>query len=204
MKKLKKCEICKGKNFKFLFEQTDKNYNFANKFDLYECSNCKVVFINPQPSSKELKKYYPKERYYAFREIITKEKAKKIKIKLFLYDLYFNPKNKNYLLKILFSPMKFMIRGMKIISRHKLMDFGCGSGQFLYEMKQFKMKVYGIEPGEFDKKTSKDLNIKLDLIKAKYPNNFFEAVTMNHVLQHLENPSKILGLETGVAGGDVK
>ena len=56
----------KLQDFKFLFNQTDKNFNFPDEFSLYECKKCKLIFINPQPSYKELEKYYPTEDYYAF------------------------------------------------------------------------------------------------------------------------------------------
>ena len=192
MKTLEKCEICGNSNFKFLFKQRDKNFNFPEEFLLYKCKNCGLIFLNPHLTFEELKKYYPSEKYYAFKEIIKKEKSKKVRLKLFLYDVYYNPQKNKYFLKILFLPIKFLVRGIKIVPNQKLLDIGCGSGQFLYEMKQFNMKIYGIEPGDFDKKTAKELNIKPDLIKAKYSNNFFDVITMNHVLQHVNNPSQIL------------
>ena len=171
-------------------EKTSKNR--FKEFMKYECKKCKLIFINPQPSYKELEKYYPTEDYYAFWGITKKEESKKVKLKLFLYDLYYNPKNKNKFLKLLFSPIKFLVRGVRMGRDQKLLDFGSGSGQFLYEMKQFGIDVWGIEPGDFDKSTAKSLRIKPDLMEAKYPNDFFDIVTMNHVLQHVNNPTQIL------------
>jgi len=192
MNLLKKCDICGKSSFKFLFKQKDKNFNFPDEFSLYKCRNCGLIFINPQLSWKELERYYPQTEYYAFKEIIKKEESKKVQLKLFLYDIYCNPKKNNYFLRILFSPIKVLVRGIKIVPHQKLLDIGCGSGQFLYEMKQFGFDVQGIEPSYFNKKAAKILNIKPDLIKAKYPDNFFDVITMNHVLQHVNNPSQIL------------
>lgn len=89
----------------------------------------------------------------------------------------------------MFFPFKFLIRGTQIIPGQKLLDIGCGSGQFLYEMEECGLDVYGIEPGKINKSK---LNIKPDLIKAKYNKETFDLVTMNHVLQHVENPEEMI------------
>jgi len=191
---LKKCKICGGKNFKFLFKQRDKNLNFPDKFSLYKCYNCGILFLNPQPTNKELEKHYPKKKYYSLRSVKTEKESKKTKLRIFLYDLYFGSK-KNIFLKTLFFPIKFSVRGTKIAPNRKLLDIGSGSGQFLYEMKQLGMVVYGVEPGNFNIKGAKNegLNIlKTDLINAKYSSNFFYIVTLNHVLEHVENPRAII------------
>ncbi len=196
MEELKKCKICGKSNFRFLFEGRDKNFNIPGKFKLMKCMTCDLIFMNPQPSQKDLEKHYPKE-YYSFNKIDIKGKSGKTRLKLFLYDIYFNPKNKGKKIfsNIFFSPFKPYLRGTKIIPKQKLLDIGCGSGQFLYEMKQFGMEVYGNEPGEFDQKTAKKegLNIvKKELIKAKFPSQSFDVITINHVLEHVNNPSQTI------------
>lgn len=193
MRRINNCEVCGSKDIQFLFKQNDKNLNINKEFSLFRCNTCNSLFPNPQPTSKELEKYYPHDKYYSLKKIYSKEESKKTKINLFLYKLYFDLKSKKYIMKILFSPLKFIVRGTKIKNGDKLLDIGCGSGQFLYDMKEFGMDVYGIEPGEFDKegKNKYKLNIKnSDLINAKYSKDFFDIITINHVLEHLSNPDK--------------
>jgi len=192
MKKLLKCEICSGKRFKFLFKQTDKNFDIPGEFSLYKCEDCGIIFINPQPTGKELQSYYPKETYYSFNKVVTKEESRKEKLKIFLYDLYFNPGNKKYLQKIFFSPILPYLRGTSIMPGKKLLDFGCGSGQFLYEMAELGMKPHGVDPGDIDRENLRKFNIKNNLKEAKYPKEHFDLITMNQVLPHLNNPSRTL------------
>jgi len=195
MKKINNCELCGNKYLEFLFKGFDKNHGVSGKFALYRCKNCKILFLNPQPSYKELERYYPKQKYYSLKNIETYEESKKTRLKLFLYDLYFNAKKNKPLQKVLFSPIKYKVRGTKIFTKRKLLDIGSGAGQFIYDMKHFGMDVYGIEPGEFDEidAKNKELNIlKSDLIQAKYPSNYFDIITINHVLEHIDNPIKII------------
>jgi len=187
MKKIDECEICGNTLFTSKFKGFDKLIGITGEFKIVECNYCGVQFINPQPSYKELSKYYDNKKYYSLKRI--DKNSYKTKLKLFLYKLYFI-KNKRYLLKILFSPIKFMIRTVIIEKDKKLLDIGCGSGQFLYEMKQLGLDVSGIENGILDKELADNLRIQnKDLISAKYPSNYFDVITINHVLEHLNNPT---------------
>lgn len=193
MKKINKCEICGSKKIIFLFNGYDKLLNIPGKFSLFGCENCKMIFLNPQPNYSELEKYYSNEKYYSLKKIDTN--SRKLKIKILLYKTYFNSKNKNVFIRLLLSPLKFIARGTKITHGSKLLDIGSGSGQFLYEMKKLGMNVSGVEPGDFDKEGNKKYNLNIknyDLIKAKYSKDFFDIITMNHVLEHLDNPNQSL------------
>lgn len=194
MKKLKECPICLSKKITFLFNQQDKNINILGKFSLFKCNNCDGIFLNPQPSSKESEKFYPEENYYSLGKIQDEKCSIKTRIKMKLYNLYFS-KNKNLFKRAIFSPIKFMIRGTNIRKDGKLLDVGCGSGQFLYEMKSLGLDICGIEPGNFNEEGNKkyDLNIKkMDIKSARYPKDSFDIITLNHVLEHLNNPNETL------------
>lgn len=194
MKNLEKCEVCGSNNLKGLFKQYDKNLDIKKYFYISKCKNCKALFLNPQPEYKELKDYYSKKKYYSLKNIESKE-SKKTRLKIKLYNIYFNPNKNNFILKILFSPLKFIVRGTNLKKGDKILDIGCGSGQFLYEMKELGMNVQGVEPGDFNEEENKKykLNIKkADLIDAKYKKESFDLITINHVLEHLDNPHETL------------
>ena len=193
MKPIDACEICRNKEITFLFGQKDKNLGIDKDFYLFRCENCKSIFLNPRPSPPDLIEHYSNEKYYSLKKIDTD--SKKLKMKMLLYKTYFDEKNKKNLLKIMLSPLKFTSRGTKISPNSRLLDIGSGSGQFLYEMKTLGLDVYGVEPGNFDKEGNKKYNLKIinsDFIKVRYPREAFDIITMNHVLEHLNNPHETL------------
>jgi predicted SAM-dependent methyltransferase len=60
-------------------------------------------------------------------------------------------------------------------------------------MKELGMNVYGFEPGNFNEKEARKYNLnieKKDLIKYKAKKEYFDIITMNHVLEHIDNPSE--------------
>jgi len=193
MKLIKKCEICESKEFEFVFEGKDKLLGIPGKFNLFKCKKCGVIFLNPQPSYKKLEKYYTNKKYYSLKKIDNN--SRKFRFKIYLYDLYFNEKNKNKFARIIFQPFKFIIRGTEIKEGNKLLDIGSGTGQFLYEMKQLGIEGHGIEPGKFDEKDSLEngLKIKKEYLKeGVFKKDFFDVITINHVLEHVNNPSEII------------
>jgi len=193
MKNLDECDICGESDFEDLYSMSDKTRELKTEFRLVKCKKCGVFFLNPQPSQKELEAHY-EGRYYSLNGISLKS-SKKVSFRIFLYNLYFNNKNKNFLGKLFFLPFVNYLRGTEISRGKKLLDIGSGSGQFIYEMNQLGMEVTGVEPGNFDEESSKKNGLSIynsDLISASFPKDYFDTITLNQVLEHVSNPSKTL------------
>jgi len=75
----------------------------------------------------------------------------------------------------------------------RILDVGCGDGYFLKHMKDKGWETYGVEPGEVASKYAKDVlkvNVfKGELKEARFPNKYFDVITLFEVLEHLHNPS---------------
>ncbi|MBW3013406.1 class I SAM-dependent methyltransferase, partial [Candidatus Woesearchaeota archaeon] len=185
MKLIEKCEVCGKNKFSFLFYNRDRIYCKPGRFKQVKCINCGLVFINPQPSLEKLEKYYP-ANYYSYNTTAIKNEIKS-KISSFLYETYYSKKGSIFM-KILFLPMHTLLRETAIIPNGKILDVGSGSGEFLIKMKEFGMECFGVDPGKIDKVFAEQnkLNIKQGiLLEAKYPDNFFDVITLNHVFEHL-------------------
>jgi 2-polyprenyl-3-methyl-5-hydroxy-6-metoxy-1,4-benzoquinol methylase len=188
MKKIKCCDLCGNKEFEFLFTNHDRYYRIPGIYHLNRCKKCGLIFINPQPNDKELSKHYPQEKYYSLKAKFPR------KLKIKLYETYFSKKG-NFFSKLLFLPLKHLLRTIKVVKGGKFLDVGCGSGEFLIIMKLLGMDSYGVEPGKFDKKFIKENNLKVSegtLNKIKYPPEFFDVITLNHVFEHVNNPTETM------------
>lgn len=86
-----------------------------------------------------------------------------------------------------------------IKSKGKILDIGCGAGDYTGIIKQCapKLKVYGVDISkEAVKRARKDFaNIKFSVgsaYKLPFPARFFDVVVMKCVLEHLEDTAKAL------------
>ncbi len=150
------------------------------------------MFLNPQPTFKELEKYYSGD--YCPHTRIEKEGGLPIKIRRYLYNICVKH---NFIFKFFLYPLFPFIRGIKIVPNGKYLDVGCGGGQFLYEIKRFNpaAEYHGIEVGNIDEKEIKKYNLKVFkgvLEESRYPDDYFDVITMNSVFAHVYNPSETM------------
>ncbi len=79
----------------------------------------------------------------------------------------------------------------------KILDFGCGNGGFLYLLKKRNFETWGVEPIKeiadmASNKIDKIFNETAESSMPLLPNNYFDYITFNDVLEHMENPWNIL------------
>ena len=80
----------------------------------------------------------------------------------------------------------------------KVLDIGCSNGAFAFAVKKKNnAEVWGIEPMESfanqaSKKLDKVINSSIEQAIKELPNDYFDTIYFNDVLEHLINPYSIL------------
>jgi len=182
VKENKKCIFCE----KDLSIYKDKIEDFLvsnETFSLKICESCGVLYTSPFPAKNKINEYYKSDQYLSHSE----------KPKSPFEKLYFLIRNFNIKLKY------------RIIKKYKkkieyLLDYGCGTGEFLSFCANKKMICVGYEPEEnarkiANKKSSKFLSMLNDknIIKENYYKKF-DVVTLWHVLEHIYELEEIMAL----------
>lgn len=99
------------------------------------------------------------------------------------------------------NKLKLVTRAIKSQNENpkNILDVGCASGWFLSELnKEFeKTEAFGIDVYkraiEYGKKKYKNINLKkADAHKIPYSSNSFDVIICNEVLEHVEDPDKVL------------
>lgn len=157
---------------KFIFCPICKSENisryFRNELYLKKCNNCSTVFTYPLPEN--LIESYDENYYKMWYEKQYRQRRK-------LWEGRFR------------VVKKFCKPG-------RLLDIGTGDGHFLSIAKANGFEVYGIEVSPeavgIAEKLHK-LNIFLGEIEnANFKENFFDVITMWHVIEHVKNPLEAL------------
>lgn len=81
----------------------------------------------------------------------------------------------------------------KAINKNRMLDVGSALGDSLIEARKLGWKdLYGVELSKFAADESKKRNLKISigtLHSAKYPSNYFDAVTLQDVIEHVKDPA---------------
>jgi len=137
---------------------------------IVSCNNCGMKFVNPRPDESEIGKYYKSSDY------MSHDAGKKNGL-TFIYRLVRNISIK---------------KKYKLVEEHarggKLLDIGCGTGEFIFFCKQNGFAVKGIEPDEKPRSFAQT-KYKLDVYEEAHLSHLtlqeFDIITMWHVLEHV-------------------
>jgi SAM-dependent methyltransferase len=192
------CNLCESIDHQFMFKNYDRMFpEIKGYFNVLKCKNCGLIFLHPQPSTKDLIMHYPNN--YSVLEEGKIEHYRKLFTLIETFYQYCNLKsNESKFLKLInlfFSPISSLFRTTKYVEKGNSLDVGCGIGYFPLVMQYLGMNAYGVEPGDFDDELSKRYNLNIfngTLLEAKYDDNFFDLITVNHILEHVSNPYKLM------------
>ena len=169
METLNNCPICKSDQTTLFLTCIDHTVS-RETFSIVQCNSCGFKFTNPRPEEDKLGAYYKSEDYVSHSN--TK--------KGFINSTYQSVR-KYTLLKKLELISKYYKTG-------KILDIGCGTGEFLNTCKSAKWETFGIEPDPDARKMAKD-NFGLDVREESEINNLsnegFDIISMWHVLEHV-------------------
>lgn len=172
LKNISKC-VCGN----YDFEEGIYGFNHNNiNFSFKRCKKCRKFLLEPRPPKEELGLYFS-EDYFG-----KKEESKFIGPGEKFID-YFRSKRAR-------SVMKLVKPGGNIL------DFGCGSGQFLAKLSDYGFKCYGTELSAETAKRAlkiKSINVHFGDITGKtYRTEMFDLASIWHVLDHLYNPDEMI------------
>lgn len=141
-------------------------------FHICECLNCGLSYTMPRPNKEKIGEYYKSEEYYSHQE----------NKKGFIPRLYESVKKVN-----LKHKYNLATQGLNV---GKMLDIGCGVGDFLHTAEEHGWTCTGVEPSE-DAKAIAKTKTKANIINSedmeKIPDATFDLITMWHVLEHVDD-----------------
>jgi 2-polyprenyl-3-methyl-5-hydroxy-6-metoxy-1,4-benzoquinol methylase len=171
------CNLCHADDTETLFEGRDRLHGLPGAFPVVQCRHCGLVYLNPRPTQEDIVEYYP-ESYepHVFFEQIRHSRVARL-------DYYYG-----------LGKRRRAIERLSQVGR--LLDMGCGSGGFLYYMREHGWEVSGQEISRSAADYARrqlGLDITLGGLKeAHFPGHTYDVVTLWNVLEHLPDPASSL------------
>ncbi len=167
------CPVCDGNTPKFLgWRGGDAHQRgVGEKTAIVRCRKCSHQYPNPMPFPKVglEEVYVDADEYFSGHDVELKKK----------------------------NALRLMQEfEQKLGRRGKFLDVGCGAGELLWAAKESQWEVEGVDPSkEFVEIGFERLGVQgriTTLKEADFPDNYFDAVAMSSLIEHLYEPFETL------------
>lgn len=185
------CNLCNSKIWIYSDIKPKAWRTTSESFNLMICANCGLMKTYPIIPEDKIAPYYASENYDSHIQSVERKNIFDI-IYAFIQKL--NAKYK-------YSIIKKALNGDT--KNLNLLDYGCGNGSFLNIVNKRFLNVKGVE---FESRMvqycrSRGLNVYLE---SEFFSNqeYFDVVTLFHVLEHLYDPLKYLKMFSDISKKD--
>jgi 2-polyprenyl-3-methyl-5-hydroxy-6-metoxy-1,4-benzoquinol methylase len=173
MHQVTSCPSCDSTLWKPVFNVTDHSISHET-FTLIKCDGCGLIATSPRPDDDKLGKYYESEKYISHSGTSSG----------IVNSIYLQARK--YALN-----WKYQIIN-KLGAKGSILDFGCGTGEFLQHMQQKGYTVSGMEPNDNARAKAEKLIRQSITTSEDNLSGQHNAITLWHVLEHIPDPNKTI------------
>ncbi len=207
-----KCPVCRSLDKVLLYDGLKDRVFFCapGEWKLWRCKSCSSAYLDPRPTKETIGLAY---RHYFTHETTFNKPIKELSLwKRFRRTLangYRNyksgsnlhPASKIGIALTLFPDQRHILdsslRGIEKSNpvNQRLLDIGCGNGDFLYFAKSTGREVVGIDLDEEAVSVARKngLDVRLGNIDVLNPEKEkFDIITIGHVIEHVHDPLYLL------------
>jgi 2-polyprenyl-3-methyl-5-hydroxy-6-metoxy-1,4-benzoquinol methylase len=161
------CPVCGHNSWREYLSCIDHTVSHET-FAITTCSGCGFLATNPRPADEDLSKYYQSTAY-----ISHTDNADSLIDKIYKFARTFTLRWKEHLIK------KYTQTGL-------LLDYGCGTGDFLSHCSQKTWQVVGVEPASTARSIAlSKIGSRVYATLEEAPKSQYDAITLWHVLEHV-------------------
>lgn len=166
--KLDECPLC-GFSSHSNHLIVDDHSHSQESFAIVKCQKCSFLYTNPRPDMNSIGSYYESDDYISHTD------------------------NSNNLTNVIYKiARRFTMNWKKgLIEKRspekKMLDYGCGTGDLLAHMKQYKWEVTGIEPSEHARSKAEEKGLTVYPELSKDLKDKFHIITAWHVVEHVHD-----------------
>ncbi|MFI5341334.1 MAG: class I SAM-dependent methyltransferase [Candidatus Methylomirabilales bacterium] len=160
------CPVCGGGSWRTI--------RSADAFAVARCRTCGLARTEPAPAESDGREHFA-EDYAHYKRFYDEQR-----------ELRYS---------FVAPPLRLL---EEFVGRGRILDVGCGLGFFLDSARQHGYECVGIDTSVGATRFARE-DLHLDVVTGDFlaanfePANPFDAITMNHVLEHISSPIRFLG-----------
>src|SRR3989338_1605658 len=179
------CKICGSKKVANIFDSANTHgrhiLDATSLFNIFCCQDCRVIFVGNVTVNDEYFSQYYQQDYY--ESGISSNLVNHV---LGLFGGAVIRFKESEILKN-FKPQR--------PAKLRILDIGCGSGDFLTHINSKVFEKYGVEVNPHGYEKCKRQGLKVfngELKDIGFEMGYFDVITMWHVLEHVDEPENLL------------
>lgn len=169
------CELCENQNVEIVATH-DRD---ASPLQVVMCPRCGLVWNDPRPSAEALAAYYREQYRQDYKGTLE-------------------PKPRHTLRAARVAVERCRQLRSELIRGQSVLDLGAGGGEVVYVLRKLGFEARGIEPNEGYARFARErLEAPVESgcwQEAEIPDGTLAAVTLFHVMEHLDKPFEALRL----------
>ena len=172
----KQCPVCGGERLSDLWVCQDR-LTHRGSFTVCACDACGFRFTNPYPSQADIGVFYASDDYVPVSNTTT------------------GLINKGYHVarRVMLRAKRAMVARLTGRSSGRLLDIGCGTGEFAGVMKEAGWQVQGVEPYAAARESAQ-ARFGVPVVdvpqQAALPDRSYDLITLWHVLEHAHDVNR--------------
>jgi len=182
------CPLCDGERSELFRAAPDRFSPQAGAlYKIHRCLQCNMIYLNPRPAEKKSGQFYEHADYLPFASLTSSPSL--------IARVYERGRRANLRWKRRVVT-EFLQRNNDQKAAGKLLDVGCGTGEFLAEMKLAGWQVEGLERNERAVQWARDQQ-QISVIAGGVEQladsiQQYDLISLWHVLEHLYRPGPAL------------
>lgn len=203
------CPLCSSSRRRKLMKgASDKLFGTPGRWDYWRCEKCSLVYLDPRPNKASIGSAYKNYRTHndtgsSGNNRSDLRAAIRNDYLCWKYGYCFSHRSPlgRYVMYCLPPTLRWeWDRHARHLPRpvpglDRLLDVGCGGGEFLIQAAAAGWSVEGVD---FDERAvaiakSRGVRVRAGSLEAQgYPSDSFDVVTLSHVIEHVHDPSGLL------------
>ncbi len=188
------CPVC-GHPGEYVYTAHAAGSNDTKGYDYHRCGECALLYQNPMPNDEEISQFYP-DSYAPYTEPTRMEFSRQetITLRKQLGYTHLSVPQKS-------KPQDFLRRPKPLntvtpwVPNGRLLDIGCGNGEYLLRMQSIGWQCKGVEFGNQGVAVCRAQGLDIfqgGLLEASFDADTFDLVTAHHFIEHVPNPVEII------------
>ncbi|MCL5778964.1 methyltransferase domain-containing protein [Limibaculum sp. FT325] len=198
-----RCHVCDSVGDILYSGLRDRLFGAPGEWTLRRCQNagCGLLWLDPMPVVEDLPKLYQTYYTHSTGDQPTLTGSVREAMKRAYWRATYGPNGSRLPAMLLTlapgfrAQLALQVFDLQHVEGGRLLDVGCGSGAALERMARLGWECEGID---FDEKAvdagrARGLTIQVGSLEhQRYPDQSFDAVVMNHVLEHVPDPRLLI------------